>query len=744
MKQGIAILACMLACSGLTQAAQQGRPRIGLVLGGGGARGLAHVGVLKVLEEARVPIDCIVGTSMGALVAGSYASGRSPEELAEQVQQANWDDLLSSRLPRQLNSFRQKQVDQLALLPVDIGVSDDGKISFPKSAINTQKVELFLRHMTYGGTAADFDQLSIPFRAIATDLEQGEMVVMKDGDIVSAMLASMAVPSVFPPVTRDGKLLADGGLTRNLGVDVARELCADVVIAIDVASPPLKREALGDIFGVADQYTRLMILQNQRPQLGSLTSLDVLITPELTDLSSSSFDKNKELMALGEKAAHKALSQLQRYALPAERYQEWQTARTARRLQPKPILEVQVAELKKVNPEVMRGALAVKTGAPLDQDDFNQRLQQVYARGDFTQLDYELLDHGSGQRMTITPVEKDWGPNYLNFGLALGTDFDRSNPYALTARYRRTWMNSLGGEFDGLVSIGDRSVIAGEFYQPLQIDGYAFVAPYVLAESSPLKLWFDGRQFAEYKLEGSRAGLDFGSSWARYGEVRVGPSISRYRGILEVGSPTVDVGGIAVDLLPRSVKQWDWGVRFNLYYDQLDNLNFPSLGTLVHLYGYEAFDGRVEESQFPKDFERYGRYGLDLTHGFGWGGNSGHVAMRSQLARGGDPPLSDVRWMGGFLNLSSYGYQELQGDEFFYGRLALYRPVPIFSESGKGTYLGAALEVGRVFDDFLDDGWHSSMVGYLGIDTYLGPLYLAVAYGDNEKTRYYVTLGNPF
>ncbi|WP_148716051.1 patatin-like phospholipase family protein [Chitinolyticbacter meiyuanensis] len=743
MKQRVILLAGLLACAMAAQAADAPRPRIGLVLGGGGARGLAHVGVLRVLEEAKIPVDCIVGTSMGALVAGSYASGRSAEELAEKVQKANWDDLLSSRLPRQLNTFRQKQVDQLALLPLDIGVSDDGKISFPKSAIATQKVELFLRDMTYGGTVPDFDAMPIPYRAIATDLEAGEMVVMKDGDIVSAMLASMAVPGVFPPVTRDGKLLADGGLSRNLGIDVARELCADVVIAVDVASPPLKRDALGNIFGVADQYTRLMILQNQRPQIGSLTPLDVLITPDLGDLSSSSFDKNQDFIAMGEKAARKTLNQLQRYALPADRYASWREARVEKRLKAKPILDIQVAELKHVNPEVMRGALAVQTGEPLDQEDFNRRLQEVYARGDFTQLDYELRDHGSGQRMTISPVEKDWGPNYLNFGLALGTDFDRSNPYSLTARYRRTWMNSLGGEFDGLISIGDRSVIAAEFYQPLQIDGYAFVAPYASAETGPLKLWNDGHQLAEYKLEKQRLGIDLGSAWARYGEIRIGASINHYRGSLEVGTGVADNEGDSVPL-PRGINQWDWGPRFNLYYDQLDNLNFPSSGTMVHLSAYEAVDGRVDGDTFGDEFEPYGRYGADLTHGFKLGSNSGHVTLRGQGSRGGDPPLSDIRWMGGFLNLSSYGYQELQGDRLLYGRVALYRPVPLFSESGKGTYLGAALESGRVFDELLDDGWHYSLVGYLGVETYLGPLYLAAAYGDNDKARYYVTLGNPF
>ncbi|UXY13996.1 patatin-like phospholipase family protein [Chitiniphilus purpureus] len=731
-KIGLGLVWMLLAAT--LAAVEPPRPRIGVVMGGGGARGLAHIGVLKVLEEAQVPIDCIVGTSMGALVAGSYAVGRSADELTEQVGKAVWDDLLSSDLPRQLNSFRQKQADQLALLPVDIGVSDEGRLALPKAAINTQKVERFLRELTYHGTAPDFDALPVPYRAIATDLETGEMVVMRDGDLVSAMRASMAVPGVFPPVLRNERLLADGGLSRNLGVDVARELCADVVIVVDVASPPLKRQEISDIFSVADQYTRLMIVQNQKPQIGSLTELDVLITPDLADLGSADFVKGRDFVVLGERAARKALVSLQRYALPAPQYQAWQAARAEKRLHPKPIVQVAVGKLKHVNPAVMEEALDVQTGAPLDSEAFNQRLAGIYARGDFAQLDYTLSDHGSGQRLTITPIEKDWGPNYLNFGLALGTDFERSNPYSLTARYRRTWINPLGAEFQALASVGDKSLLAAEFYQPLQVEGYAFVAPHAGIDSSPLAFWENETLAAEYSYHRSQVGLDLGSSWTRYGEVRLGPVVHHYRLERQVGpAPLPDL------------EQWDWGIRFNLFYDQLDNLNFPRSGTLLHLYGYEAIKGGIE-APGAEAFSRYGRYGFEMTRGFSVRDYGGHVAVRGQMPRNSGSALSDVRWLGGFLNLSSYHYQQLIGDKFFYGRLALYRPVDMFSEHDKGTYLGAALETGKMFsdEDRVGDNWHFSLVGYLGIETLLGPLYLGVAYGDNHQTRLYVTLGNPF
>ncbi|MGL4995329.1 MAG: patatin-like phospholipase family protein, partial [Deefgea sp.] len=237
----------VLPCVFLSLQALAERPRVGLVLGGGGARGFAHVGVLKVMEENRIPVDCVIGTSIGSLVGAAYAVGRTPAEMEERILKADWNDLLSTSLPRQKNTFRQKQDSRHSLL-IELGLSDSGEIKLPDSAISTQKIGFFLRELTFAGTVANFDQLAIPYRAIATDFETGEMVVQKDGDLVTAMRASMSVPGVFPVVEAKGRYLVDGGLVRNLPVDVARETCADVVIAIDVGSAPLKSNEIKNIF----------------------------------------------------------------------------------------------------------------------------------------------------------------------------------------------------------------------------------------------------------------------------------------------------------------------------------------------------------------------------------------------------------------------------------------------------------------------------------------------------------------
>ncbi|BCL75369.1 patatin [Jeongeupia sp. HS-3] len=709
------------------------------MLGGGGARGLAHIGVLKVLEEARVPIDCIVGTSIGALVAGGYAAGRTPEELAEQSEKANWDDLLSSSLPRQMSSFRQKELDRVSQVPIELGVRDNGTIAFPRSAISTQKVEYFLRELTYGGTVAHFDQLATPYRAIATDLETGEMVVLGDGDIVSAMRASMAVPGVFPPVPLEGHTLVDGGLSRNMGIDVARKLCADVVIAIDVASPPLKSSEIDSLFSVADQYTRLMILQNQRPQIASLKSgSDILIAPQLDKLGSSDFTKTKQLIERGEAAAKLHLAELERYALPATDYRNWLVARQSRQLAAKPINEVQVAQLDYVNPDVLKGALDISPGKPLDNAAFSERLTKTYARGDFSQLDYELIDTPNGQLFRLTPVEKSWGPNYLNLGLALSTDFDTDNRYSLAARYRRTWINSLGGEWSTLLRLGDHTQFVTEFYQPLQLDGYAFISPYFSVENQPVDVWLDGSKAAQFKYRREKAGLDLGSGYGKYGEIRFGLAYNQYRASRDIGFIPDEEGNNTLE----NYNQKDWGARLRIYYDQLDSLNFPTEGAYFNASLYQSFGGSTESG----DFEPYSQASATLVKGFKLGGFGGHVKLHAVTQEGGgDDALNDIQWLGGFMNLSSYGYQEIIGDRLAYGRIALYHPLS-FLVPDSGIYIGGALELGQLFDAVNkdDNDLHTSVTAFVGMDTYLGPFYVAAAYGDNKKARFYVMLGNPY
>jgi NTE family protein len=295
-------------------------PRIGLALSGGGARGLAHVGVLKVLDEMRIPISCVTGTSMGAIVGGTYASGRSPEEMEKIVVAAHWDDIFRDVPPRKEIAVRRKFDDYKTLFKPEFGVKDGG-LMLPKGVIAGVSIEAFFRELaTPAFGIDDFNKLPIPFHAMATDIETGESIVLDRGSLSQAMRASMSVPGAIAPVEIDGRLLVDGGIANNLPIDQARKLCGDVIIAVNIATPPLRRDELTSALSVTAQLINFLGKQTVDEQIRSLGPKDVLIAPDLGDISAGTFDRSKDAIAIGEKATRAMADKLTRYSLPPEQY----------------------------------------------------------------------------------------------------------------------------------------------------------------------------------------------------------------------------------------------------------------------------------------------------------------------------------------------------------------------------------------------------------------------------------------
>src|SRR3981189_2468119 len=274
------------------------RPRIGLVLSGGGARGAAHVGVLKVLEQLHIPIDAVAGTSMGAVVGGLYASGFSPREIESIMTSLNWQDAFRDRPPREDLTFRRKLEDRNFLVKFPLGVRGS-HIQLPKGLIQGQKLNQTLRRLTLPvATVTNFDALPTPFRAVATDLETGDVVIMNSGDLTSAMRASMSAPGVFSPVERDGRLLVDGGIAENLPVDIARSMGVDILIVVDVGSPLLTREKLNSVPVISNQMIAILIQRNSRLPPDTLKAPYILISPPLGDTSSFDFGNVKRVIAV--------------------------------------------------------------------------------------------------------------------------------------------------------------------------------------------------------------------------------------------------------------------------------------------------------------------------------------------------------------------------------------------------------------------------------------------------------------
>ena len=395
-------------------------PRIGLALSGGGARGLAHIGVLKVLEEMRIPISCVTGTSMGAVVGGTFAAGRTPEEMQKDVLAANWNDIFRDAPPRKEIAVRRKVDDYKTLFKPEFGVKDGG-LALPKGVIAGVSIETYFRELAMPAFGiGDFDKLPIPFRAMATDIETGDSIVLSHGSLAQAMRASMSVPGAIAPVEIDGRLLVDGGIANNLPINEARKLCGDVIIAVNISTPPLKRDELNSALSVTSQLINFLGMQTVDAQIRSLGPNDVLIAPELGDISAGSFERAKDAIKVGEDATRAMADKLSRYSMAPEQYAALRGHQVAESKALGTVDQIRVEGLQRTNPAVAEALIESKPGEPLTEDKLGADLRRIYGTGDYESISYRIVGGQTGPRaLIIEPIEKSWGPDYLRFGLGL-------------------------------------------------------------------------------------------------------------------------------------------------------------------------------------------------------------------------------------------------------------------------------------------------------------------------------------
>ena len=454
------------------------RPRIGLALSGGGARGAAHIGVLKVLEELRVPVDCVAGTSMGSIVGGAYAAGMPPRRLEQILRQTDWNKVFTDRPPRGEIASRRKADDYKTLFAAEFGFKD-GSLRLPKGLIAGVSIESFLRTLTESASAInDFQRLPIPFRAVAADIETGEAVVLQRGSVPQAMRASMAIPGFVSPVEIDGRLLVDGGIANNLPINVVRKMCGDVVIAVNISTPALRRDEIGSALTVVTQLLNFLGKSTVDGQLASLGPRDVLIAPDLGDISAGGFDQAGQAVDIGEAAARALADQLTRYSVSEQEYARIRATQIAEVKQQAPIDEIRIEGLQRSSAAVLSALVQSKPGEPLTEEKLAEDLRRIYGRGDFESVDYRITQEAGKRVLTIMAREKTWGPDYLRFGLGLATDFSGNDTFNVAVNYRRTWLNRLGAEWVIEGQVGHNAHLFTEFYQPLHERGIWFAAPY--------------------------------------------------------------------------------------------------------------------------------------------------------------------------------------------------------------------------------------------------------------------------
>lgn len=704
-------------------------PRIGLALSGGGARGIAHIGVLQVLEELRVPVHCVTGTSMGAVVGGTYASGSTVAEMEKFVITANWDDVFRDKPPRKEVASARKVDDYRTLFAPQFGVKDGG-LALPKGIIAGVSIEGFFRELTDRSVDVEnFDKLPIPFRAVAGDIVTGEAVVLDHGSLAHAMRASMSVPGALAPVEIDGRLLVDGGIANNLPIDQARKLCADVVIAVNISTPPLKRKEITSALEVTAQLINFLGKATVDRELKTLSDRDILISPDLGDITAASFDRAADAIKVGDKAARKAADSLRRYSLPPDQYAALRSRQIREPKQLGVVDEIRFEGLERTNPEVLRALVKSKPGEPLTEEKVSADLRRIYGRGDFESVDYRIERGPAGRVMVIHPREKDWGPDYLRFGLGLATDFQGENIFNLLVQYRKTWLNKLGGELLTEAQIGQDTYLLAELIQPVEESGRFLVAPYARIGQSTRSVFVGENRVAEYLAKEARIGLDAGAILGTVGEVRLGAMWRHVEAKVDTG-PSV---------LPE-INQDTAGPRALVFLDQLDHAWFPRNGWRAIGSAYVATES------FGSD-DNYNRLEGQAGAAKSWGAHTFNFALQGGTDLHSDMPAYETFTLGGPLRLSGYRINQFSGRRYGFGRLMYYnRVLPLPDLLGSGVYLGGSLEAGQMdgrFDNFPSGGtiWSGSV--FLGADTFAGPAYLGLGIGESGNYSAYLLLGAP-
>jgi NTE family protein len=707
------------------------RPRVGLVLAGGGARGASHVGVLKVLERERIPIDYIAGTSMGSIVGGLYATGMSADEIEQAMLAVDWDGVFNDKVNREDRSYRRKLDDRLWLFGMKPGFSE-GNLKLPPGLVQGQKISLLLTSLTIPVADIDsFDDLPIPYRAIAADIQTGEKVALDSGSLARSIRASMAVPAILAPVEIDGRRLVDGGIASNLPVEVVRDMGADIVIAVDLGESLSEHELGESVLGVVDQLTALLVARNVDMERTLLTDSDVHITPDLGDIASGQFERVGEAIPTGVTAADRKLGELRRLSLSEADYAEHVAARD-RPLVEYPTIEfVRFDNTTEVSDDFLMGRLqASMRGDPIVGQTFDrQRIQnaidELYGLDIFARVEYQLVSEENQYGLLISAQEKTWGPNYVQFGAKWNSSMNGNGILSIAVSHLMTELNSWNAEWRNTLAVGEEPGFLSDYYQPLGKGADWFAGGHLLLQQFYVSNFDVGTNDVVEQLQIQRlgalmyGGVEFGH-WGRgtFGYTRGGGERK-----VRIGDPT------------SPDEDFDLGeLSAGLEVDTLDNLFFPKTGHSARaVYRYsdtslgasENFEQVILGGSIVRSFDRntfmlYGDYKATIEG----------VAPPERLFRA-----------GGLFNLSGFEFNQLAGQNF--AQVALLYRRDLVNLGPLEVSLGGTVEYGNVWEDrsdIFDDGLLGGSL-FLGADTPVGPFYIGWGTSESSNGTFYVSLG---
>jgi NTE family protein len=711
-------------------------PSVGLVLAGGGARGLAHVGVIKYLEEHNIRISAVAGTSMGSVVGGLYASGLNADQIIEIVQNLDWKAAFDDSTPREQLSFRRKQDDYDFLVNGKLRFKG-GKLRLPLGIVQGQHLNLLLHDLvSHVSDVHDFDELPIPYRAVAADIATGDPVILSGGDLATAMRASMSIPGFFAPVDLDGKLLVDGGIAKNIPVDVVQAMGVDRLIVIDIGTPLAGRESMENVLSLMGQLTTILTRKNSEQQLALMGPQDFLLVPELdaAGVETMAFEKAELAIRLGYEAAAAIGQQLAALSTPQTQTPAQPTG-IARR-EPPVIDRIELVSDSKMSPELLRNKVTQPLGAPFDRSRLENDIADIYGLDDFSRVDYQLGQVDGQEVLTVRATANPAGDKYLKLGMSWDQDSKGDSAFGVRGSWRQKGLNRLGGEWYTVAQLGGRSFFSTEYYQPLDnVQRFFFDANYQF-DVRKINLSNDGNVLARTEVTSHLVELSPGMNFGNLAALRVGAFAQDSNADIEIGDPSL-----------ASEASRDSGYFAELKVDTLDRPYFPGSGLRLN-------------SRYQVGDENWGAdtgYDSWTTSGYAAWSFGEHtvtgLASWRRLDLDEPGPIAAVPaqlfTLGGFLALSGYTRDSLAGNYAGLGALMYYRRLNEQSllPVDFPIYLGGSLEAGNTWldndDVSIDDMIYAGSL-FLGVDSPLGPVYLGVGVGEDGQRAVYLQIGQLF
>ena len=726
MKTLVILLLCLLTPASLL-AQERERARVGLVLSGGGAKGMAHVGVLRVLEEMNIPVDVVVGTSAGSAVGALYASGMPVARIEERFIEMDWLSSFRDDPGRVYKPIRRKQDDwRFPVLP-GLGVRADG-LHVGGGIVAGQNLGFILNELTRNAALVeDFDRLAIPFRAVATDLATGEQVVIGRGNLAEAVRASMSIPGVYAPVELDGRLLVDGGVANNLPVSVARDMGADVIIAVDITDPLMDSDDLREAFSVVGQLTTLLTRRNTEQQLDLLGERDILIRPDLRGHTSADFYQAPLLFELGATAARNHAVELRPLQVSRTDWTGYKARMATRTFSAGPIARIEIENTRRLARDFLRERIRQRVGEPLDVPALEEDLKRIYGLGYYETVSYSLSPSPDGTVLVIQPREKTWGPNYLSFGLGYEDNFDGETRFNIASALRMTELNRLGGEWHTGLQLGTEPWVRTQWYQPLDYGYDRFLVLGGEYSRDNFSVYDEtGQRIAEVDVTFRAADLALGMELGGDAEARLTYTRGYATVDEEVGEP------VAPD---DAIHQGN--VTLRLVHDSLNDAFFPTAGAFA---GVKA---RFEREDLGSD--RHFDSVTTLLLGTGsWQGLTLTGLMFAEDVTRGEAGVENHVRLGGFRRLSAFAPGQITGES---AAMASAYASQSFGGPLVPWFAGVGFEAGNAWESLSDASWDGSVRSwslFAGVDTFLGPVQLAGAYNNADNWSAYLNIGFSF